>query len=344
MKKKALLLGLFGCLMLTMSACGKEGVNVSLGQYKGVEVTVEPIEVTDEDVQSELDRFNEANGEWSKIEDRTDVQEGDFANIDYVGKVDGVEFDGGKDEDSMLEIGSNSFIEGFESGLIGKNVGETVDVNTTFPDPYTNNPDLAGKEAIFTVTINYISDGKKLPLTDKVVEENTDFTTIEEYKASIRDELTANAESTAEMNKLNDVMTAILDDAKIEGIKQEEIDEEYNTMVSYYTNMATSLYGMNLDDLITYGFQMTREQFDTEMKTIAESSVKQRYVLDEIIEEENLTLTDEEYNAKVAEYVESTSFESVEAFEEANEGKDEATKALLREKAMDLVLEAAIVK
>ncbi|HCL01961.1 MAG TPA: trigger factor [Lachnoclostridium phytofermentans] len=344
MKKKALLLGLCGCLMLSVVACGKKsGLDVTLGQYKGIEVTVEPVEITEEDVNKQLENFNNQKGKDVKITDRTDVRDGDTVNIDYVGKIDGKEFDGGKDEGYNLKIGSKTFIDGFESGLVGKNVGETVDVPVTFPNPYDSNPDLAGKEAVFTVTVNYLTDGKKEPLTDEVVKQNSDYETIDAYKDYIKTSLTKNAEQAAQTQKEIDIIQKAIDNTTFKNLEQKEFDTEEADMRAYYTS-AASQYGVDLKTYILYVFGMTEEQFNAEIKKAAEFNVKQRLMLDEVVKAEKLEITDEEYTEKVTEYAEQNSFKTVEEFEEAYKGKENVKIALLREKALDLVIDSAVVK
>ena len=160
--------------------------NIIVGQYKGVEIEKVEVEaVTDEDIEDALNELVDEYTTTEDVTDRTDVQDGDIANIDYVGKIDGVEFEGGADEGFDLEIGSGTFIDGFEEGLIGAKVGDTVDVKVTFPDPYENNTDLSGKEAVFTVTVNSIQAEVVPELTDAFVAENTDYTTIEEYRVIV---------------------------------------------------------------------------------------------------------------------------------------------------------------
>lgn len=346
MKKKALLLGLCGCLMLSVVACSKKssgGVDVTLGQYKGIEVTVEPVEITEEQVNQQLDNFNKQKGKDVKITDRTDVRDGDTVNIDYVGKVDGKEFDGGKDEGYNLEIGSNSFIDGFESGLIGKNVGETADVPVTFPNPYESNPDLAGKDAVFTVTVNYLTDGNKEPLTDEVVKQNSDYETIDAYKDYIKTALTESAEQQAQTQKEIDIIQTAIDNTTFKNLEQKEYDAEETDMRAYYTSVA-SQYGVDLKTYILYFFGMSEEQFNTEIKKAAEFNVKQRLMLDEVVKAEKLEITDEEYTDKVTEYTEQNNYKTVEEFEEAYKGKENVKIALLREKALDFVINAAVVK
>ena len=159
MKKIFSCLAAIGCLTMLLTACNNSEdttADVVLGQYKGIEVTVPGVEeVTEEDIDNEIRNvlIEEGKSTTETLESGT-VADGDTVNIDYVGKVDGVAFDNGSDTDFDLTIGSNQFIDGFESSLIGKEIGSTVDIDVTFPDPYQNNPDLAGQPAVFTVTIH----------------------------------------------------------------------------------------------------------------------------------------------------------------------------------------------
>ena len=195
MKKKTFLLSLCLCLMLAFTGCSKNDSTaddnsttenttvasngeVTLGEYKGIEVVMESTDVTDAEIQVRLDNFVASNATVEEITDRTDVQDGDVANIDYVGKIDGEAFDGGSAEGTDLTIGSGTFIDGFEEQLVGATVGETIDINVTFPENYTSK-DLAGKEATFTVTINSIGKSVTPELTDELVAANTDYATVD---------------------------------------------------------------------------------------------------------------------------------------------------------------------
>ena len=158
---------------------------VQLGEYKGIEVTAQDTTVTDEDVETELQsQVENATPIYEEITEGT-VADGDVVNIDYEGTLDGVAFDGGTDTDFNLTIGSGQFIDGFEDGLIGKNIGDTVELNLTFPEDYTTNSDLAGQDVVFTVTINYVQ-GEEIPqeLNDEFVQRVTDgtYTTVDEYR------------------------------------------------------------------------------------------------------------------------------------------------------------------
>ena len=352
MKKRSIILGTCMCLMLSLAGCGKKeaddstgGVKVTLGQYKGIEVNLASTEVTDEEVQAQLDNFNRTNGIPVKITDRTDVRDGDVANIDYVGKIDGVAFEGGTDKDSNLKIGSGQFIDGFEDGLIGTNVGETVDVKATFPKDYRDT-EVAGKEAIFTVTVNYIHTGEMEPLTDEVIVAGTKekYKTIDEYKEYIRTSIKSQKETSANTQKEIDILNTAIDNATITGIEQSEYDAQEELMRKYYTDIATG-YGVDFQTYVYVVFNgMTLDQFNTELKTAAVFNINQKYLLEEIIKEEEITISDEEYNTLVAEYMLDTGYKTVEEFEAACNGKDEVRKSLTMEKAIDLIIDSAVVK
>ena len=159
---------------------------VTLGEYKGLEYEETSTEVTDEDVQAELDYLLESKADVEKIMDGT-VADGDTVNIDFTGMRDGVAFDGGSGTGYDLTIGSNSFIDNFEEQLIGMKPGDTKEINVTFPDPYPNNPDLAGVPVVFEVTVNYICGENIIPeMSDQFIADNTDYQTVDEYKEYVR--------------------------------------------------------------------------------------------------------------------------------------------------------------
>ena len=194
---------LAGVMLLGLTGCG--AVNdkakayskyVELGDYKGIEYTREVAEVTDTQIQSQVDSLLSSLTETTEVTDRP-IEEGDTANIDFVGTMNGEEFDGGSGEGFDLEIGSDSFIDGFEDGLIGHSVGEKVSLDLTFPENYQSE-DLAGKDVNFAVTINSISVKTTPELTDEVVKENTDYDTVDAYKDSVRKDLEKQAEEDAD--------------------------------------------------------------------------------------------------------------------------------------------------
>ena len=184
MKKKiiAALVGI--CTVVVMTGCGNKGISndkITIKQYKGLEVEkVDPVEVTDTDVEDSINSTLQTKSTQNDITDRP-AQEGDVVTIDYEGKKDGVAFDGGTAQDQQLELGSGSFIDGFEDGIVGHNIGETFDLNLTFPEDYKSE-DLAGQAVVFTVTLDKISEVIVPELTDELVAELSESAkTIEDY-------------------------------------------------------------------------------------------------------------------------------------------------------------------
>lgn len=318
-------------------------VTVTLGQYKGIEVTEMPIEVTDEEIQSQLDSFQEIYGKPIPLTDRTDVRTGDTVNIDYLGKIDDVAFDGGTATGATLTIGSGQFIPGFEDGLIGKKVGETLDVPCTFPETYSNNPDLAGKEAIFTVTINYIDSGKREELTDAVVAENdiNGNKTIDQLTSYIKTTLTSNKEELKESQKVYDIMEKAIANTTFEDLDQAEIDDFAEYLTSSYEDYA-SQYGLGLEVYVGY-MGYTLDEFKAEMQKSAEFNIRKRYLLQQVVSSENITLTEEEYSNGLASYAKDYNYDDVAKFETAYGGRDVVQGDLLLDKANQMIIESAVV-
>lgn len=341
--KKAKILSLGLCVALAFTACGKKGseaaTDVTLGKYKGVEVSVLPVEVTDEDMQTEIDYLLKSNPNFIEITDRKDVQDGDVVNIDYVGSIDGEKFDGGSAEDTLLTIGSNTFIDDFEEQLIGHTVGETVDVNVTFPENYSST-DLAGKDALFVVTINKIGKEEAAELTDEFVAANTSYKTVDEYKTSLKESLLEDAQSASDTQKEIDLVTAVIEASTFNNLSQEEIDQTVTDMNNYYESMATSA-GLDYSLFKLYYFGMDEETFDTEIKKAAELQVKQKYILEAIAKEEGLTVSDDEYTTFLADYAKTYNYDSPEKFEEAY-GKENVSKTILLDKALAVIKDNAV--
>ena len=209
---------------LTLSFLTAIWPEVTLGQYKGVEAPKAKVEVTDEQVEQDIERTRKRNGRIVAVERA--AQDGDTAVIDYEGSVDGVPFDGGKAEGHSLLLGSNSFIPGFEDQVIGMSAGEEKDLNVTFPEEY-HEPSLAGKAAVFHVKCNEIKEVQLPDLDDEFVKDVSEFDTLDEYRTSIRERLAKNQEADAEADyqneliyKAGDNITADIPDAMVE----EQID------------------------------------------------------------------------------------------------------------------------
>ena len=267
---------------------------VTLGQYKGVEVEKANAEVTDEDVEKELKRAQEQNSRLVTVDDRP-VADGDQVVIDFDGYVDGKRFDGGKSEDYPLTIGSHTFIDTFEDQLIGKNLGEECEVNVTFPAEY-HAAELAGKPAVFKVKIKEIKY-KELPeLNDEFAGEVSEFETLDEYKADIRKKLTESKEKQAATENENRVVEAVVKNATME-IPEAMIDSQLDNMVSEYARNMQN-HGISLEQYMQYT-GMTIDKLKEQMRPQAVKRIETRLVLEAVVKAENIQVTDEKVDEEI---------------------------------------------
>ncbi|WP_242842197.1 trigger factor [Lacrimispora aerotolerans] len=307
---------------------------VTLGEYKGIEVKKDPVEVTDEEIQQAIDQDLAAHEK--KVDVDREVKDGDVVNIDYAGTKDGVAFDGGTAKGYDLTIGSNQFIEGFESGLIGAKKGDKVSLNVTFPENYQNK-DLAGKPVVFEVTVNSVQE-KQLPeLNDAYVQENTKSKTVDEYKEETKQTLLKSKNDAAEQKVKNDIYTAISANCKVEP-EQKAIDANYDNLIARYTNQAAA-YGMDFTTFITAFTGMKEEDFKTAAKTQAEEIVKQRLIVNAIAEKEKLAVTDDDRKEVATEL----GYESPEELIKA-EGQFEVDDYVMNNKVMEYLMQNAVIK
>ncbi len=357
MKKKVLLvMGL--CAMLLVGGCSKkeaatdiDGVpvkgeykvknHIKLGEYKGIEVSVEKIVITDADVEAEILYEIENLNATEDVTDRDVVQEGDIANIDFEGLRDGVAFEGGTGTNYNLNIGAGGFIEGFEEGLIGKKVGEKVALDLTFPENYSNSPELAGQPVVFNVTINAIKKAVKPELTEEFVKNHTKYASIAEYKKTMRELLETESQEIVEYNKQDNVLSAILEKAEIKSLPQTVVDF-YAYQAENYYELNAAMRGMTLDDFLTQN-QTTREQFDTFIKTMAERQTKYELVQKAVANAEKLTVTDEEFQTAVDENMASADVATEEElFEKVS--KELIKEDILLKKALKFVVDNAVIQ
>lgn len=267
---------------------------VTLGAYKGIEVEKADVTVTDEEIDADLQQQRENNARTVTVEGRP-VQDGDTAVIDYEGFVDGVAFEGGKGENHNLVIGSHSFIDTFEEQLIGKNAGESCEVNVTFPENY-HAQELAGKPAVFQVAVKEIKE-KQLPeLNDEFAGEVSEFETLDEYKEDIRKKLTEKKEEDAKAAKEDAVIQAIIDGAQME-IPEAMVETQQRQLVDDFAQRL-QMQGLSIEQY----FQFTGMTFDKmmeQMKPQAESRIKSRLVLEAVAAAENIAASEEEYDAEI---------------------------------------------
>ena len=277
---------------------------VTLGQYKGVEVEKADASVSAEDVEAELKKVQEQNARLLTVEDRG-VEDGDQTVIDFEGFVDGKGFEGGKAEDYPLTIGSHSFIDTFEEQLIGKKIGEECEVNVTFPTEY-HAADLAGKPATFKVTVKEIKV-KELPeLNDEFASEVSEFDTLDEYKKDVEKKLVEKKEIEANSKNEDAVVAKVVENATME-IPDKMIDAQAENMVQDMARRMQS-QGLSLDMYLKYT-GMTVEQMKEQARPDAEKRIRTRLVLEAVAKAENIQISDEKVDEEVAKMAEAYKME-----------------------------------
>ncbi|MBR1451790.1 MAG: trigger factor [Lachnospiraceae bacterium] len=312
---------------------------VDLGKYKGVKIEKIDTEVTDEDIDKEVKREQEANARTITVEDRP-VKDGDTAVIDFEGFIGDKAFEGGKGENYPLVIGSGSFIPGFEEQLIGKNSGDDVDVKVTFPEDY-NAKDLAGKEALFKVKINEIKE-KELPeLDDEFASEVSEFDTMAEYREDVKKNLTEKKEKEAKDKKEDAVIEAIIKDSKMD-IPEAMVETQARTMVNDYARRLQS-QGLSLEQYFMFtGLDM--DKFTDQMKEGARKRIESRLILEAVVKAENFEVTDEEYEKELERIAGESKMEVDKLKEYIGDdeyGKKQIIDDLKIQKAVDFVVDNA---
>jgi trigger factor len=267
---------------------------VTLGQYQGVEAVKPEFPVDDASVEQELKRMQERNSRLIPVEDRP-IQDGDTANIDYEGSVDGVPFDGGKGASYDLKIGSKTFIPGFEEQLIGHNNGESFDIDVQFPDDY-NNEDLAGKQAVFAVTVNSVKMNELPELDDEFAKDVSEFDTLAEYKESLRKKQEENAAQRANGMFEENVIQAVTANAEVD-VPHVMIHQEMDRMYDEQSNQMR-YQGFEMEQYLSYMGQ-TADGFKAQLHEPAEQRIRTRLVLEAIAKAENVTATEEEIAAEI---------------------------------------------
>ncbi len=334
MKKKFMAVLLAGAMVLA-AGCGSAG-KVTVGEYKGLALTSVSQATVDADIAEMLEYYSEL------VEVDRAAQEGDTVNINYVGLKDGAAFDGGTDDSEAgtdLVLGSGSFIDGFEDGLVGAVAGEKRDLNLTFPEGYPN-ADLAGQAVVFQVTVNAVKEIKIPELTDEFIAEKfPTYTTAEEYKEARREYL--NTETYYEQ-----ATKQIMASSEVEKYNEDEVEKEKQALIDEYTAYASyygSRYGLDTETSIRYvlGFQ-SKEAFEEEMGKFAYEVVKNAMIIKEIAKIENIELTDEIYNSMAEEYAAAYEYDDVEDFVKAL-GEDMVREAFLTKIVMDFVIENAVI-
>lgn len=310
---------------------------VKLNNYKGIEVEKANAEVTDEDIENALKGEQDRNSRMVTVEGRA-IEEGDHTVIDFDGSIDGVHFEGGKGEDYPLVIGSHAFIEGFEEQIKGHNIGESFDVHVTFPENYAAK-DLAGKAAVFAVTIK---DAKKkeLPeLNDEFASEVSEFDTLDAFKEDLKKKLAVAKEENAKIANENTVVDKVSAQAEVD-IPDPMLDSTIDQMVNDYARHMQS-QGIPLDQFMEFT-GTTMEQIREQMKPQAFQRVRNRVVLEAVVKAENIAATEEEINAELQKMADQYKMDIEKIKEIFNaQGLDQLKQDLAVQKAVNFLVENA---
>jgi len=267
---------------------------VQLGEYKGIEVEKKEYNVTDEDVARELEILRNKNARIIDVTDRP-VKMGDITTIDFKGFVNGEQFEGGTAENYKLEIGSGQFIPGFEEQLVGATIGNEVDVNVTFPEDYRAE-ELAGKPALFKVTVKEIKEKELLPLDDEFAKDVSEFETLDELKEDIKKRKTEEAERMAKHEYENNVIKKVVENAQVD-IPEVMIDNQVESMINDF-DYQLRYQGLDLESYMKY-MNISYEQIKESYRETAKDRVKTQLVLEAITKAENIEVTEEELQEEI---------------------------------------------
>lgn len=346
-KTAAALLAL--ALTLSAASCGKEpeyaafnfdlSDYVRVADYKGVAVEDINTSVTDEDVQGQvlIARSNYA----TVAEKKGAAALTDSVTIDFVGYMNGEVFEGGSATDYDLTLGSGSFIDGFEEGLVGAMPGDTVTLELTFPDPYPNNTEFSGKPVTFVVTVNRVLEQILPEYTDAFVKEYYGYETITAFETALRESMEAQMQSAFTYNRITQAWNTVMENSEVISYPEEELDDMYQQYVTYYTalaeqdNISLNEYAQNLG--------MTVKEFTDALHEEAESEVKRAMILYYIARMENISISDAEYQSGALEYANYYGLSSVEELETYFE-PDQIRQNLLFDKVLEYIADQAIAK
>lgn len=307
---------------------------VKLGEYKSLKGKMLDTEATDEDVENELKSMQDRNSRLVTVEDR-ESQMGDTCDIDFEGFVDGVAFEGGKGENYPLELGSNSFIPGFEEQVAGHKTGDEFDVNVTFPEQYE--PSLAGKDAVFKCKINEIKT-KELPeLDDEFAKDVSEFDTLDELKADLKKQISERKEANVKTDYENQLIDQVVENMEVE-IPECMNKQKCDEMIQDYS-YRLQMQGLDLNTYLQYLGQ-TMEQFREQFMDGAKQQVKVKLALDAIVKAENIEATEEEIAEEIAKLAEQYNMEADKI--KAAVPQEQLTDDIVTRKAVDFVVDNSV--
>lgn len=307
---------------------------VKLGEYKGLKAKMLPVEATDEDVDKELENMRDRNSRLVTVDDR-EAQMGDTVELDFEGFVDGTAFDGGKGENYPLELGSGSFIPGFEEQVAGHKTEEEFDVNVTFPEEYA--AELAGKDAVFKCKIHEIKMKEMPELDDEFAKDVSEFDTLDELKADIKKQISDKKESEAKTDFENQLMEQVVENMECE-IPECMFEHRTDDMIQDYSHRL-KMQGIDLDTYLSYLGQ-DKDAFKASFRTGAENQVKTSIALEAIVEAENIEATDEDIEEEIKKLAEQYQMEAEQIKNAVPQ--DQIASDIKTRKALDLVVDSAV--
>ena len=307
---------------------------VKLGDYKGLKATMLPTEATDEDVDSELTNMLDRNSRLVSVEDRA-AEMGDTAEIDFEGFVDGVAFEGGKGENYPLELGSNSFIPGFEDQIVGHKPDEEFDVNVTFPDDYAG--DLGGKDAVFKCKIHEIKTKEMPELDDEFAKDVSEFDTLDELKEDLKKQISERKEEKAKTDFENQLIEQVVDNMECE-IPECMFDKRTDEMIQDYA-YRLQMQGIDLNTYLSYMGQ-DMDSFKATFREGAENQVKASIALEAIVDAEKIEATEEEIDAEVNKLAEQYQMEAEQVKKAVS--SDQLAADIKTRKAVDIIVDSAV--
>lgn len=302
-----------------------------LGTYVGVTYTPLAIDISDEDIEAQLLSLVSANVTYEEV-DRA-AQEEDAVNIDYVGKKDGVAFEGGTASGTDLILGSGQFIDGFEDGLIGAEKGEKRTLNLTFPEAYPSE-ELAGAAVVFEVTVNAVKEPVKPEVNDEFIAAKTEYATVDEFRVKTREQMEESARNNALQQKKSDVFLKVVGDSTVNA-PEEYVQVMYENQ-KLAANQQAQMYGMDLETMLSF-YGMDMESFEASLRDAAEEGSRQNAVVHAIAKAERITVTEED----LVQLAEDFGYESKEAMIE-QAGEDTVDNYVLTEKVVDFIAENAV--
>lgn len=307
---------------------------VKLGDYKGLEVQyLIPSEVTQDDIDSYIQDQISYYTEYTDVDRAAKI--GDSVCINFTGTIDGEEFDGGSAEDYILTLGSGEFLEDFENALVGKKTGETTTFSITFPDDYDEDGTLSGKEAEFTVTINYVSEVTVPEYNDQFVAEISDYKTTAEYEAYVKELLAQNYENSSKDMAGEDALALAMENATVDGYPEELFNSFYEQTLADY-QMYADFMGMDFEDFLT------EYMSEDDIKEVALDSVNEFLIVQAIADKEGIKLTKENFEEEAKQLATEYEYDSVESMQE-DFGTSYLYTTLLREKVKDFLYNSAKV-